>query len=164
LRALLETTEKNYLWGYDLAVKTQEHTDKMLTWAIGLMGGGLYGAYALLQCDPTHLWIWALLPWLMGILCALAGRLIEVHLLRLGSEGMHQRVSRVQLLMLETDGPLLSRNVQELFHNLFPAETASERLLPWAQRTYYATHVLFGVGILSVGLFVVRQSFHGACK
>lgn len=163
LKALLETTERNYLWGHDLAVKTQEHTDRMLTWAIGLMGGGLYGAYALLRCGPTHVWIWALLPWLLGILCALAGRVIIAQLLKLGSDGTHARVSRVQLLLIETDGPLLSRNVQELLDTRFPAETASENLLPWALRTYFTTHALFGIGIVAVALFVVRQSFHGAC-
>ena len=163
LKALLETTEKNYLWGHDLAVKTQEHTDKMLTWAIGLMGGGLYGAYALLKCGPTHVWMWALLPWVLGILCALAGRVILAHLLKLGSEGIHKRVSRVQLLMLESDGPLLSRNIKELLDTLFPPEIVSERLLPWSLGTYYTTHVLFGAGILSVAGFVIRQSFQGAC-
>ncbi len=53
LKALLATTERAYLQGHDFATKTQEHTDKMLTWAIGLMGGGLYGAYALLRCGPS---------------------------------------------------------------------------------------------------------------
>lgn len=165
LKALLATTEKAYLTGYELATKTQEHTDRMFTWAIGLMGGGLYGAHALLRCGPPHLWVWALLPWLLGILCALAGRLILAKMLGVGALGSHARVSRVQLLMIETDGALISRNLKELLGNpaLFPGEKMAKCLQPWAQIAYFTTHVLFGIGVLAVAVFVVRQSFQGAC-
>jgi putative tryptophan/tyrosine transport system substrate-binding protein len=37
------------------------------------------------------------------------------------------------------------------------------RLLPWARRTYMITHILFGIGILAVEVFVLRQSFQEAC-
>lgn len=84
LKPFLETTERNYLWGHELATKTQEHTDKMLTWSIGLMGGGLYGAHTLLKCGPPHVWLWAILPWLLGILSALAGRVIIAQFLKVG--------------------------------------------------------------------------------
>lgn len=66
--------------------------------------------------------------------------------------------------MLESDGPLISKLLTELlFHTDFPAEQTSHRLLPWALRTYVTTHILFGIGILAVGVFVLRQSFQGAC-
>lgn len=165
LKALLATTEKAYLAGHEGATKTQEHTDRMLTWAIGLMGGGLYGAYGLLRCGPPHVWAWALLPWLLGILFALAGRMILAQITAVGALGSHARVSRVQLLMLETDGPLISRNLKALFDDatLFPEEKTTKKLRPWALFAYYATHVLFGIGVLAVGAFVFRQSFSGAC-
>ena len=165
LKALLATTEKAYLTGYELATKSQEHTDRMLTWAIGLMGGGLYGAYALLRCGSPLIWTWALLPWLLGILCALAGRVLLARMLSSGALGSHARVSRIQLLMLETDGPLISRGLKELLENadLFPGEKTGKRLQPWGVASYFATHILFAIGIVSVAGFVIRQSFHGAC-
>ncbi len=165
LKALLATTEKAYREAHESAAKTQEHTDRMLTWAIGLMGGGLYGAYSLLRCGPAQAWIWALLPWLLGILCALAGRMLIAQLLSVGGRGSYARVSRVQLLMLETDGALISRNLQELISDaeFFPEEKRTKKLQPWALVTYYTTHLLFAAGVLSVAFAVIRQSLSGAC-
>ena len=53
-----------------------KHDDAMLTWAIGLMGAGLFYANTLLADAPRGLRFVALAPWIVGILASLAGRVV----------------------------------------------------------------------------------------
>ena len=156
LRALLSAAEKSYTQGHEFAAKSQEHSDAMLTWAIGLMGGGLYASYGLLNGAPTRMWMWALMPWIAGILCALGGRLLLGKIMAFGMLGAQARVSRVQLLLLETNVALIQKNFRELTENaaLFDGEKKSVTLQRPAQILYLVTHLLFALGVVAVAIAV----------
>lgn len=64
------------LEAYQGALASQEHADKMFTWAIGLMGAGIFSGHTLLSHSTPYLWLGAFSPWILGILAALAGRLV----------------------------------------------------------------------------------------
>ena len=59
-----------------------KHDDAMLTWAIGLMGAGLFYANTLLADAPRGLRFVALAPWIVGILASLAGRVVGSRVLQ----------------------------------------------------------------------------------
>src|SRR6266567_4508625 len=59
-----------------------KHDDAMLTWAIGLMGAGLFYANTLLAAAPRGLRFLALAPWIVGILTSLAGRVVGSRVLQ----------------------------------------------------------------------------------
>lgn len=71
---------KNYVSGlregHRFALDSQEQTDKMLTWAIGLMGAGILGSAEFFKPFPPTARFVAIMPWVFGILCAVAGRLV----------------------------------------------------------------------------------------
>src|SRR6266850_328688 len=56
-----------------LAAESQSRHDQMLIWSIGLMGAGIFSAYGHLS---IHSRFAALAPWVLGILSAIAARLI----------------------------------------------------------------------------------------
>ena len=163
LRAHLATAEKAYMRGHEDAVKVQEHIDQMLTWAIGLMGAGLYSSYGLLGTAPPATRLWALLPWILGVLCAISGRIVLARILSFEALGAHARNSMILLLMLETDVPLVKKNWTELtqIDAFFDGEKKAKRLQPWANAFYSLTHLLFGAGVIAVAVAI---ALHGAAK
>ena len=156
LRSLLSSAEKAYTRGHEYAVKSQEHTDAMLTWAIGFMGAGLYTTYSLRGGAPGWARLLALTPWLLGVLCALAGRIVLARVLNYDALGAHARNSKILLLMLETNVQLVKQNWKELTENdaLFDGEKKAKSLAPWTERLYGVTHLLFGLGLIGVAVAV----------
>jgi membrane glycosyltransferase len=152
LRGQLAAAEKAYTLAHEFAAKTQEHADQMLTWSLGLMGAGLYTSYGLLGAAPPAARLWALAPWLAGVLCALGGRVLLARVLNYGALGAHAKISKILLLSVETDVPLVKRNWKELVENaaLFAGEKKSSELQPWALRFYTVTHLLFAIGVVAV--------------
>ncbi len=60
-----------------MARKSQEHGDNMLTWAVGLMGAGLFALPTFLTATCGHLSLSLPLlasPWALGVVLALLGR------------------------------------------------------------------------------------------
>lgn len=163
LRARLATAEKAYTLGHEYALKTHEHIDRMLTWAIGLMGAGLYSSYGLLGAAASWARLWALAPWILGVLCALAGRIILARILSFSALGAHARNSMVLLLMLETDVSVVKKYWKELTESaaFFDGEKKAKKLQPWANSFYTLTHLLFGVGVIAV---VVALAVYGPGK
>ena len=114
LRERLATAEKSYTLGHEMAVKLQEHIDGMITWAIGLMGAGLYTSYGLLDVAPSWARLCALAPWIAGVLCALGGRIIMARILTSSALGAHARNAMILLLMVETDVVLVKKQWRAL--------------------------------------------------
>jgi len=66
-----------------MAEASQQHQDQVLTWAIGLMGGGLFYLPNLLaqtcSIDSRPRFVLIAGPWALGILLALVGRMVSAH-------------------------------------------------------------------------------------
>ena len=70
----------------------------MLTWAIGLMGAGIFSSKDFIADTPLNLRYAALLPRLIGIVCAVAGRLLGGELMPRNNLHHYARVNRIELL------------------------------------------------------------------
>jgi len=141
-----------------LQAASQLHQDQMLTWAIGLMGAGLFSVPSLLGFACTggarsHL-LWIAAPWTAGILFALVGRVVaanhrdadnlafvqkwqalETMLLRnLSFEAMKQRF----LTIMNNDDPSLAERAGR-----------AQALGRTIDYLYYATHIAFGLGLIT---------------
>jgi len=133
---------------------SQEHSDKMLTWAIGLMGAGLAAVYPLLARVP---WNWrcaVLSPWVLGILTALAGRILGAECRNRNDVYYSAMMSAFGLAQLETNPEIVKKMLGELLSKT-GTETATLKArtdvsMRWANSLYYATHILFGLGVLGV--------------
>src|SRR5262249_59570328 len=86
--------------GHRLAKESQEHADKTLTWVIGLMGAGIFASKDFLAGAPANLRLATLLPWIAGIMCAVAGRFLFSEFMPLSNLHHYDRVSRMQSLPL----------------------------------------------------------------
>jgi hypothetical protein len=129
--------------------ETTMHGDQMLTWAIGLMGAGLFGSKDFLTQAPSTLRFVPLLPWTFGILCAVAARL-------LGSELSHQATVAFSGFVEELE-TLLFLDRAGMRAGLPDAIARHElnmtRLARWMRNTndcFYGAHIFLGLGIAAV--------------
>lgn len=131
-----------------------QHADKMLTWAIGLMGGGLFYVNSLLQSTIDRgLRFAALAPWIVGILAALAARVIGLRQRESSAAWYPGEVFNIkgQLLLstslAETLGVFIGAVVR--LRSEFRAAMHSG-LFCWFLRLSVAAHVMAGTGVLTV--------------
>src|SRR5690348_80563 len=89
--------------GHRFAQESQEHADKMLTWALGLMGAGIFSSKDFLADAPPNLRFAALLPWIAGIICAVAGRLLGSELQNHNNLLHYERLNSMESLPLIFD-------------------------------------------------------------
>lgn len=139
---------------YDSATALQDHTDRILTWLLGLMGAGLIAGIPLLKSAPSGYRALAVAPWLIGIVAALGGRVIA-RLLRSRESLWHfEKAVRIRMLLLERDPdealakllPIVSGNdpkIKEQHAWTLRHATAMER-------AYYVGLALFGAGAIAV--------------
>jgi len=141
-----------------------EHADKMLIWAIGLMGAGVFYANTLLTEAPRGLRFIALAPWILGILVSLAARVIGS---RQAESGTTWYLKEVFAFKSEL---LLSKNVVDtivaqvgslvrIFKEFQGAMRSGSHL--WCVGLSLAAHVLAGTGVLTVvavAFFAERRS------
>lgn len=160
---LLERNVRSYITALretrPLAAASQAHADQMLTWAIGLMGAGLFTMITLLStachtgARPRLGWIAA--PWVIGILCALAGRIVGA-LHRDADNFSFVRKWQVLETMLLNQPPfheMAARFLDVLNdkdENLEKDKQKTKCLGRWTDIFYYATHSFFALGILLV--------------
>ncbi len=126
----------------------------MLTWAIGLMGVGLAYGYSLLGHAPWSLRCAALLPWVLGILTALTGRILGAECRNQNDRYYSAEVTSLGLAAAEEDPQTIRRMFSELIRAteapLAPLKASAERFMRWANGFYYGTHALFGLGVIAV--------------
>jgi hypothetical protein len=153
-----ERVIKNYVSGlregHRFALDSQEHTDKMLTWAIGLMGAGILGSEQFFKAYLPAARLFALMPWIFGILCAVVGRLVTRELMERDNLFFFHKVTRFESAPLTHKG-----DDNALLHEIQAAiadkgqeakRDALKHLQVWLSRLYYATHILLGVGVLII--------------
>lgn len=133
---------------------SHEHSDKMLTWAIGLMGVGLASGYSLLAHVP---WGWrclVLAPWLLGILSALAGRVVGSACRNKNDLYYSAMVAAMGLVSLEEDPAAISQQFSAVLKGTDPSivgpEKAVKGLVWWSNFFYYSAHGFFAVGVVTV--------------
>lgn len=141
------------LEAYQSAHALREHTDRMLTWAIGLMGAGVFSANALLANVPRYPRVGALLPWTVGILVALAGRVLAHELSGKESLWHFEKAVRIRILLLKQDPGAAMTELLAIIERrgeLSKRYETSKRLGTWLDGLYYATHILFAIGMAAV--------------
>ena len=134
------------------SLKYSEHADAMLTWAIGLMGAGVFYANNLLSSAPSGLRLVALAPWILGILVSLAARVIGGRLLQTdaGWYFKHAISIKGQVLLATGIVATLVALIGSLASILTEARAAYSGPYLWWLRLSLAAHVLAGTGILTV--------------
>jgi len=153
-----ERVIKNYVEGlregHRFAVDSQEHVDQMLTWAIGLMGAGIFGSEPFFRDYPPTATVVAILPWVLGIVCAVAGRLIARALMERDNLFFFHKVKRLESAPLrhKADEDALLREIHAAIEDEGQENKrdAIKNLREWLSRLYYATHVLLGGGVLVI--------------
>lgn len=161
----LSALEQNAL-GYEAGIReahnfsTQliQHTDRMLTWAIGLMGAGLVAIPKVLSdaCPGRRdLWVRIGAIWATGVLLAVIGRLLAKEMLRtqfgilvnrshgiratlISGKSFKEKAEHILSVMSDEDSaiaPLVSRN---------------KKLDRGIDVTYYGAHILLVLGLLAL--------------
>jgi hypothetical protein len=129
-----------------------KHDDAMLTWAIGLMGAGMFYANTLLANAPDGLRFLALAPWIVGILASLAGRMIGSRILQ------HTGVWYMKEVLAFKGATVASKDVlvalkaliEALARIVAEARAQQSGLYWWWVRLSLAAHILAGTGVLTV--------------
>jgi hypothetical protein len=140
--------------GHRFALDSQAHVDKMLTWAIGLMGAGILGSDEFFKAYHPTARLVAVIPWIFGILCAVAGRLVARELMDRDNLFFFQKVTRLENapLLHRDDNDALLREVQAAINDEGQEDKrdALKRLRESLSKLYYAAHILLGIGVLII--------------
>lgn len=139
--------------GHRFAAESLEHADKMLTWAIGLMGAGIFASREFLSAAPIDLRFAAWLPWIAGIVFAVAGRLFYDDTRAHDNLYHYDRVNRIESLRLVTDETKIRAEVDIIFaggEGIAEKGADLKRRARRANACFYGAHIFLGLGILSV--------------
>src|SRR2546427_1551347 len=131
-----------------------KHDDAMLTWAIGLMGAGVFYANTLLADSPHWLRFFALAPWIVGILASLPGRVVGSRVLQ-NTSGWYLK----ELVAFRGDAIALKK--ADIVATAMSMIRPGIRLVSdfheqqagsywWWTRLSLAAHILAGTGFLAV--------------
>jgi hypothetical protein len=152
LRRLCATTAAAFREGHQLAAGSREHSEKNLVWLAGLMGAAIFSTQALLGSAPPSTRLVAFVPWTLGILCAMASRLLGGELQNRSDMQHFKRISMLDLLQLETDRTLIVRNLRPIIEagtfGKDPESRQIKRLLDATNGAFYFAHVCFAVGVV----------------
>jgi len=131
-----------------------KHDDAMLTWAIGLMGAGLFYANTLLADAPPGLRFLALAPWIVGILTSLAGRVVGSRVLaKTGGWYIKEVLAFKGAVLAPKKDDILTtvKAVLDGFLRLITEVREQQAgLYWWWVRLSLAAHILAGTGVLAV--------------
>src|SRR2546428_10306680 len=136
------------------SLKHSEHADAMLTWAIGLMGAGVFYANNLLSSAPSGLRLVALAPWILGILVSLAARVIGGRLLQTdaGWYFKHAISIKGQVLLATGIVATLVALIGSLASILTEARPANSGPIPGCFARRRPVHGWRGTGILTAAV------------
>jgi hypothetical protein len=161
-RARLEANARGYAEALrevqPLVAASRRHSDQMLTWAIGIMGAGLFALPGLLKelcrSTPPDI-IWYGVAWAFGILTAILGRLTYAWLRDADDMAFLHKIHAVEgALLAGLDVAELSQRVLAIMNDLEPGVDVrvrkSRRLRYWADGLYYATHIALGIGFVVI--------------
>jgi hypothetical protein len=158
--------------GRQLSSESQNHMDRMFTWAIGLMGAGIFLSPNFFQAlSVSHCPQWLLLvvlsPWVIGIMIALAGRLFISKWQGAENVFAQTKLAAVERLLLSQEPARLSQELLDIISNKsqrYELGHRMARLQRYGRMTaffYYSAHLALGIGILAVVGFVSLGRFCG---
>jgi hypothetical protein len=128
------------------------HADTMLTWAIGLMGAGVFGSKDFLANAPIALRFAAVLPWMAGILFAVVSRVLASEMIHRASFAHYSYVGDVESVLF-LDQAAAQERLGALLAGDEKTKKQNEEMIWWARVTndfFYGAHVLLGFGIVAV--------------
>jgi hypothetical protein len=123
----------------------------MLTWAVGLMGAGLFSLPSFIGALCTDrrqvLW-WVMYPWMCGIIVALFARILGgVHAYRLRVGGLAEATELRWLLIRQLDPDTLEREHGQVLKKYVKLSERSQPLDQLIQYLSYATYAVFLAGM-----------------
>lgn len=152
---------------HQMVLASNEHSDRMLTWMIGLMGGGLVSIYQLVVGVPWCIRAVVLGPWLLGILVALTSRGLGAELRLRNNTDFMDRTGRLGPALLQDDPRVIRDELGAVLEDkgaFGPQSQALKRLRRWANGLYDAAHVLFALGVMAAGIAAVMLSASDASR
>jgi hypothetical protein len=139
--------------GHRFAKESQEHADRMLTWTIGLMGAGILASKDFLAAAPVDLRFAAFLPWIAGIVSAVAGRLLGADLMQQTNLVHYERVHSMEMLLLVPEAAARAGIDRVLSgKDLKEKDADVRRRQRRTQACFYGAHVFLVLGIVAVVL------------
>jgi hypothetical protein len=125
----------------------------MLTWALGLMGAGIFPSKDFLAAAPPGLRFAALLPWIAGIICAIGGRLLWSELMPLDDLHHYDRVHRMEMLLLLADEEQIRSGIDAVLRDeggLKEKGADIKRRLRDTNACFHGAHIFLALGIVAV--------------
>lgn len=92
------------------------------------------------------------MPWTLGILCGVLGRLLAGQLRKKDDQEHFRRISTLELLQLERDPNLITKDLRPILESATPAADKAnrqlQRLLTATDGVFYLAHVCLAVGVV----------------
>ena len=149
---------------HEFAGESQTLTDSLLGWTVGLMGAALFAAPTLLagmgvSMERDVVRVLVLLPWVLGVLFGVAGRLLALELRESNNLYIAEKLHALDfLLVADLDAVTMKGNFQASLNDegeLGARMARTKRLQLWTRIFYYATHFALASGASAIFLAAV---------
>jgi hypothetical protein len=135
-----------------LAIESMERSDTMLAWGVATMGAAIWSANTLLESAPACIRLLAIVPWVLGIVAALVGRVCGQELREKSNFNHFKQLRDIEVLIFVDRVDVLRPLMQKLAteHDVMPASVTRWRRPALA--SYWLAHIMFGTGVIAVVL------------
>jgi hypothetical protein len=167
IRAIITGYTTSLREAHEFAGESQTQTDNLLGWTAGLMGAALFAAPTLLagmgvSMERDVVRVLVLLPWVLGVLFGVAGRLLALELRDSNNLYIAEKLHALDfLLVADLDAVTMKGNFQATLndegeHGARLART--KRIQLWTRIFYYATYLALAAGAIAIFLAAVYGS------
>jgi hypothetical protein len=167
IRAMITGYTTSLREAHEFAGESQTQSDSLLGWNVGLMGAALFAAPTLLaglgvSIENQNVRIMVLLPWVLGVLFGVAGRLFALELRESNNLYIAEKLHALDfLLVADLDADTTRSRFQAVLndsgdHGIRKARTT--RLQLWTRVFYYATYCALAAGAVATFLAAVCGS------
>ena len=167
IRAMITGYTTSLREAHEFAGESQTQTDSLLGWTVGLMGAALFAAPTLLaglgvSIETPGARILVLLPWVLGVLFGVAGRLLALEQRDANNLYIAEKLHALGfLLVADLDAVTLKRNFQDALNDEGEHRDRRERtkrIQRWTRIFYYATYCALAAGAVAIFLAAVYGS------
>lgn len=159
IRAMITGYTTSLREAHEFAAESQAQSDALLGWNVGLMGAALFAAPSLLSgmgvsMERDVLRVLVLLPWVLGVLFGVAGRLLALELRESNNLYIAEKLHALDfLLVAELDAVTMKSRFQAVLNDTGEHATRYNRTKQfqlWSRIFYYATYIALAVGVCAI--------------